>query len=264
MAAIIDTVRPGDIISSDLMNRIIRMLNDHDAALAGGGTGTGTGSGTGIITGFIPPSEQDVGKPLVILGSFDLPLDGNTVTVDGIPIAPASFLIGSSAQQIVFNIPSSISVPPATTKGVIIRVVNSKGTNERAYSLRPQASGVPAPTVSVAVDIGTNTLPLRSSSNARITGKNFAAPAATNKVRLILNAGTPTQKAFPPNAGDSLVIDEAQSAIQPAPADCTLVVMMPALTAAEIPVVGQQAAAALEITTPGGTLSIGFQIRRIA
>jgi hypothetical protein len=263
MAAINDFVRPGDVISSDLMNRIIAKLNALDAAAGGGGSGPLPP--TTIITGFNPPSEQDVGKPLVVFGTFDFPLDPNIVTVDGVPVAPVKFLIGSNANQLVFNIPESIVVPPATTKSVIVRVTNSNGTGERVYSLRPMVAGPPAPTVSAAVDVGTNSVPVRSQSNARITGKNFGAPASANKVRLIFNPGTPGEKAFPTAAGTSLPIDDALSSIQPAPADSTLIVMMPALSATEIPIVGQQAPAALEVTAPGGSVTLsGINIRRIA
>lgn len=38
MATLADTVRPGDVISAELMTRIIAMLNAHEAALGGGST----------------------------------------------------------------------------------------------------------------------------------------------------------------------------------------------------------------------------------
>lgn len=41
MAALADTVRPGDVISAELMTRIIAMLNAHEAALGGGTSGGG-------------------------------------------------------------------------------------------------------------------------------------------------------------------------------------------------------------------------------
>jgi len=262
MAAITDSVRPGDVISSDLMNRIIALLNDHDAALAGAGGSTSTGT---VITGFNPPAKQNVGLPLTVLGTFDFPLDSNTVSIDGLPIAPAQFLIGSGSSQVVFNIPTSIVVPASGSKPVVVRVFNSQGSGERNYLLLPQVAGPPKPTVSAAVDLGTNATPLRSGSNAKITGQNFGGPAATNKVRLIFNPGAGNETTFPPAAGDSLVIDEGQSSIQPAPADSSLVVMMPAIGASLIPVVGQTAPAALEITAPGGQAQFsGITIRRMA
>jgi hypothetical protein len=39
MSAILDTPRPGDVISSDLMTRIVTMLNAHEAALSGTSAG---------------------------------------------------------------------------------------------------------------------------------------------------------------------------------------------------------------------------------
>ncbi|MBW8809263.1 MAG: hypothetical protein JF591_10620, partial [Lysobacter sp.] len=142
MAAIQDKVRPGDVISSDLLNRIIGLLNEHDTLLAGSGP-----SGN-LITGFDPASEQNVGKNLIVLGDFDFPIGSNNLSIDGIPIAPASFLLGSSASQLVFNIPISIVVPPSGSKSVVVRVVNSKGTGERNFLLKPQIAAPPDPTVS--------------------------------------------------------------------------------------------------------------------
>ena len=261
MAAITDTVRPGDVISSDLINRIITLLNEHDALIASGGGG----SATNLLTGFNPPAKQNVGKTLTVFGTFDLPLASNALTIDGLPIAPGAFLLGSSATQLVFIIPTSIVVS-GTSKPTKVRVVNSQGSGELDYTLEPQTAALPDPTISAAVNQGTGTVPLRSGQKAIITGKNFASPANLNVVRLIVNPGAPNQVAFPATAGTSLVVDVAGSTINPAPADSTLVVTMPALDATIIPAVGQQAPASIELTAPGtnnATLS-GFNIRRTA
>ncbi|QWF19485.1 hypothetical protein [Lysobacter capsici] len=259
MAAIQDKVRPGDVISSDLLNRIIGLLNEHDTLLAGSGP-----SGN-LITGFDPASEQNVGKNLIVLGDFDFPIGSNNLSIDGIPIAPASFLLGSSASQLVFNIPISIVVPPSGSKSVVVRVVNSKGTGERNFLLKPQIAAPPDPTVSAITDHGTNTTPLRSGQNARIVGRNFASPATSNRVRLIFNVGQ-TQVAFPANAGESLVIDPVASVILPASQDSTLVVMLPPIGASLIPIVGQSAPGFVEITAPGANNPVtqGVQVRRMS
>jgi len=261
MAIISDQVRPGDVISSDLLNRMIALLNQHDALIGGGGS-----TGPNLLTAFDPPLEQNVGSNLTVFGQFDFPLTTNNLSIDGIPIPPGQFLLGSGATQIRFKIPESIVVPPSSTKPVKVRLINSKGTGELNYQLKPKAAGPPNPTISGVVDLGTSSVLLNSQQNARITGKNFAAPAANNKVRLIFNPGAVNEKAFPPTPGDTLVVDLVASVINPAPADSTLVVMMPVLDATVIPTVGFTAAASLELTATGAPNSVtfGVNIRRTA
>ena len=89
MAAIADTVRPGDIISSDLMARIIALLNAHDAAL-GGGTG-----------GLVVPNlfGRTVAEARVILQLQQLVL-GSVVDVFGTIVNPQAT---TSASLMVLN-----------------------------------------------------------------------------------------------------------------------------------------------------------------
>ena len=260
MAVINDVVRPGDVISSDLLNRIIALLNEHDAAIGGGGTGPGN-----LITGFSPPVEQNVGRTLTVFGQFDFPLGTNIVSIDGVPILPSQFLLGSGSDRIHFAIPTSIAVPAGGSRSVIVRVVNSHGTGERAYTLRPPIAAPPDPVITGLLDHGSGTLPLRSGQNARVTGQNFGSPATANLIRLVFNPGA-GQTVIPPNVGESLVIDAALSVINPAPADSTIVVMMPPIGPELIPVVGQQAPAAIEIRAPGANNPDveGANIRRMA
>ena len=253
MAAITDLVRPGDVISSDLLNRIIALLNQHDTLI-----GSGPSTPTNLLTGFDPPAEQNVGSNLTVFGQFDFPLTTNNLSIDGIPIAPAQFLLGSGATQIRFKIPESIVVPPSTTKSVKVRVINSKGIGELNYQLKPKAAGPPDPTISAAVDHASGILPLRSQNNARITGKNFASPAAQNRVRLIFNPGALNERAFPPNPGGSLPIDPA-SVINPGPMDSTLIFMMPVIDGTVMPVNTVQGAS-LEVTATGAANPVTFGV----
>jgi hypothetical protein len=256
MATITDTVRPGDVISSDLINRMIALLNDHEGKLAGGGAG----STTTVITGFDPEPQtgQNIGRTLTIFGNFDFPLDPNTVSVDGVPIAPSAFLSGSNNTQISFVVPSSIVVTGAT-RAVIVRVVNSKGTAERTFTLKPQVAGAPDPTITNIVDNASHSTTLTTNLPALITGLNFATPAVNNRVRLIFNPG-PSQTAFPPNPGESLAIDPANSVINPAPAPSTLMVTMPQVGPPLIPVVGGAVAAHIELTALGANNPAGRDV----
>lgn len=241
MAAILDSVRPGDVISSELLNRIIGLLNEHDALLASGGGG-GTTPVT-LITGFSPPTQQNVGRNLTIFGNFDFPLTTNALSIDGTPISPGAFLVGSNNVQLVVRVPATIVVPPTTTRRIQVRIVNNKGTDQRAYALVPEIPGVPDPTITDVADTGTNLATVRSEREARITGINFVSPSASNQVTLTINPG-PLQRTFN-------MVPKSGSVIQPTPLSSTLLVDMPKLEDADGIAIGDSSPATITVTVPG-------------
>jgi hypothetical protein len=246
MSRIIDTIRPGDVISSDLMNRIIAMLNDHDAKLAAGAAGGSQGQ---VITGFSPPEDvgQNVGKTLTVFGNFDFPLVNNLITVDGIPVASSALTDASSNLQLVFIIPQSIQVTPNTKKSVKVRVANSKGINQRDYLLMPAVAAAPDPTIETVKDQDVTYIDteMRSEKPAVITGVNYATPAANNAVELVFGSGA-----------NSIIVQltvDPSSSIKPSPQKSTLIVTCPKLTAAVGIPVGGFGAAVLRITATGAS-----------
>lgn len=256
MANIQDKVNPGDVISSDLINRIIAMLNEHDALIS-----AGNGGGSNLITGFDPPAEQNVGKNLTVFGNFDFPLTSNNLSIDGIPIAPASFLLGSSASQLVFKVPESISVPAGGQKSVVVRIINNKGAGERNFLLRPKVAAAPDPAITSVVNNANSSSTLRIGQLAKILGRDFASPAMNNRVRLIFNDGTVNAVAYPAASGASLDID-AGSVIVPGPAQSTLLVPMPAIdnTIRDLIPINQPVAATIELTAQGASNPVKHQI----
>jgi hypothetical protein len=193
-----------------------------------------------------------------MFGNFDFPLDTNTVSIDGVPIAPSAFLSGSNNTQIRFVIPSTIVVT-AASRPVIVRVVNSKGSGERTYTIRPQVAGQPDPTIISSVDNASNSPTLITGLVARITGLNFATPAVNNHVRLIFNPG-PNQTAFPPTPGESLPIDPTTSVINAASQPSTLMVTMPQVGPPLIPTPGPSVTAHLELTAMGANNPAGQDV----
>jgi len=259
MASIIDTIRPGDVISSDLMNRIIAMLNDHEAKLAAGAAGGAQGQ---VITGFSPPEDvgQNVGKTLTVFGNFDFPLVNNLITVDGIPVASSALTDASSNLQLVFIIPQSIQVAPNTKKSVKVRVANSKGINQRDYLLMPAVAAAPDPTIDSVKDQDVTYIDtdMRSEKPAVVTGMNYATPAANNTAELIFGSG-------PSSIIVQLTIDPSSS-IKPSPQKSTLIVTCPKLTAAVGIPVGGFGAAVLRITAAGANnpQTKGVSIKRMS
>ena len=255
MAAILDTVRPGDVISSELLMRIIGLLNEHDALLSGGGTGGGGSTGQ-LITGTNPPTEQNVNRTLTVFGNFDFPLATNALSIDNTPISPSAFLPGSNNLQLVFRIPTTISIPQSGRKPVIIRIVNTKGSDQRPYTLLAEVPGLPDPVINGVVDSGNGSTTLRSEMEATISGLNLASPFSSNQITFTLNPG-PAQRqvTLPAKSG---------SVIQVAPLVSTLLVDMPVLTDPDGIAVGDSAPGTLSVTVPGTSAPavIGISIER--
>ncbi len=255
MAAIIDHVRPGDLISSDLVNRIITLLNEHEALLASGSTNPQTGL---LLTGFSPPTEQNLGRNLTIFGNFDFPLGTNAVSIDGMPIAPSTFLPGSNNLQLVIRIPTTLTVPQSGRRPVVVRIVNSRGSDQRSYVLLPEVIGGLTPDITEVRDTATNGSTLRSGEEARIVGIDFATPATDNQVVLVLNSG-PGERRFELAA-------KAGSEVRPSPQSSTLLVDMPDLGDADGVPLGLTAPGVLSVDFPEAIApaSEGVSIQRIA
>jgi len=94
MATIVDDVRPGDIISSDLMRRIVKMLNEHEVKL-GGSPG-----------GIVVPNlfGKTVAQAKVILPLQQLTL-GVLVDTDGTSVDPNA--AGADARLVLGQVPAA-------------------------------------------------------------------------------------------------------------------------------------------------------------
>lgn len=130
MAAILDSVRPGDVISSDLLNRIIALLNEHDALL----TSTTPGSGL-VVTQLLPPGPYRVGETLQVLGqNFQFGIGAARVFLNATPVL--GFSPTSTDSRLEFVIPSVPGVTEAGTN-VDLVVLNQTQSATRQIVLRP-------------------------------------------------------------------------------------------------------------------------------
>jgi len=118
MAAIMDTVNPGDVISADLMRRMIAMLNAHEALLIG--------SGALSITNVQPPVLR-VGEELKVFGAGLGAANLKEISVEGSNVPLGSVKAGSSDGLLLFDVPA-LMVPPAG-KIVVVTVVNKAGAS---------------------------------------------------------------------------------------------------------------------------------------
>ena len=157
MATIRDIVRPGDVITSNLINRIIALVNEHDAAI---NDQTGGGSrAAATILDVSPRSGLRVGDRVTVTGrNFSVPSINNTISLDGFPVLEG-FSQGGTAEQFVFDIPDigltsgrmvSLRVgngvePPASFAFPLLpRLVIPNGRIQVAYTLPPIAGNVAA------------------------------------------------------------------------------------------------------------------------
>ena len=134
MANGFENVRPGDVISSDLMNYILDKLEEIDQRVLSLEAEEAT-AGEVDIADFDPPIQVEIGRVLAILGSnFEFPSELNTVTIDNIEVL--EFRPASTSARLEFIVPD---VPDVSTggKNVTINVTNSKGSDERLYRILP-------------------------------------------------------------------------------------------------------------------------------
>jgi len=116
MAAISDKVNPGDVISSDLFNRMIELLNEHEMLLGGSKP---------IDITSVTPSVLRVGEELDVFGNGLAAANLQEISVEGSNVPIGSLKLGSSDTLMVFDVPP-VMVPP-TGKTVVLMVKNKAG-----------------------------------------------------------------------------------------------------------------------------------------
>jgi hypothetical protein len=131
MAAIPDIIQPGDVISSDLFNRIIQLLNDHDALLAGGSV---------LSITHVQPVVVRMGEELKVFGSGLEVANLKRISIEGTEVGFDKINPGATGEFLSFNVPAILGIPDAG-KTVVLTVENKAGaTAIESFYLLP---GVP-------------------------------------------------------------------------------------------------------------------------
>lgn len=180
MASQFQRVRPGDVISADLLNMIMDKLVELEQKIGTGGGGTTPPQQ--VITGLDPSVQQAAGQPLTLLGTFDFPLAGNTVSIGGVTIPSSGFLPGSDSSHISFNIPTSL-LGPVTIRAR--RASNQQEGVREGFLVLPELQGqVPSPTLNPDSPgapnpslLSNSTQMARVNQPARLVGSNLRADA---------------------------------------------------------------------------------------
>jgi hypothetical protein len=138
-AALLPQVRPGDLITAELMNGVVDLLQDLETRIAALETAGGTRSVTiTAVTGTTVPVRSGT-RATAIGTNFARPAILNTVTIDGAPVTAFS-TIESTDTRLVFDVPQ---VPGLPQEGRPARLVvsNANGVGTFDFTLAPKEQG---------------------------------------------------------------------------------------------------------------------------
>lgn len=120
MAALTDTVRPGDVITSDLMMRLIALVNAHETALGGGTAGVVVPSLFGRTLGEARTALQlqqlVLGTVVDVFGNFVNAAGSSSdglMVLNQVPASGARTVTGGSVNLVVAGISGGGSTTPA-------------------------------------------------------------------------------------------------------------------------------------------------------
>lgn len=207
-----DHVRPGEVISSSLINQILDRLSDLENAQPGPGPGPDPG-GPISITGFDPAGEQQVGAVLAILGSnLPFPPTASSVTVNNVPVPAINLRIGPSTRERLEFIIPDIGTLPSGGDDVFIRVFGDFGNSaQRLYHVLPSSGGPPTPIITdIRPVTGNPNAPIPMGDPMIIEGSNFSTDSADNTITFTPLGFTPPADTYPPASVTSTAADEIQ------------------------------------------------------
>jgi len=222
MAALFTDVRPGDIISSNLMNFVLTKLQEFDSRI--GKLESGTSAGQVRITSFDPPVQQNAGRNLTIFGSgFAVPADVNTVLLNQTRVT--TFTSPNSDTVLNVVIPNAFVPPPDNL--VTVSISNSQGNTSVLYKILPFVTVPgPPPVVQNVLPVSPATVVLVNQP-IQIVGANFAATGSDNQILFEITVGSNTVTY--PSASASLAFDNAHSDAN------NIVVTLPDITEISVP-----------------------------
>ncbi len=130
MAMLSDFVRPGDVITSDLINRMIALLNTHDALISTQGTSANAVS----ITRFVPDPPFQAGQDIQIVGAnFGFSSGATVLKFDNTQVN--AFKLGSNDTSLLINVPFLPNL--GTGKDVVLSLSNGSSTTARLVRVNP-------------------------------------------------------------------------------------------------------------------------------
>jgi len=129
-----DVVRPGDLITADLMNQMLADIADLQTRVLNLEANTGTSTRQVVISSPLPGEQFKVGQDMTVLGqNFGFSTGAAVVHLDDVLVT--SFKAGSSDQQLLFTVPELS--PPVLPGGrsVLLSVSNGESAAQRLVKL---------------------------------------------------------------------------------------------------------------------------------
>ncbi|MCG8461827.1 MAG: hypothetical protein MI919_36555 [Holophagales bacterium] len=211
-------VRPGDVISADLFNDLIRRIEILESQVGQGGSGPP--GGAVAIEGFTPVAEVAALQNLAIRGrNFAIPVSRNTVRVmrpgtSSGGVVVTELLPRSTSTVLRLRVPD-LGPIAANGESFVVRVDAAEhGTTEELFRFLPprDVQGEP-PTITGVVDAETGRSPMRVGRIARIVGTNFAAAPADNQVQILVSTSTGGTRVYPEVGGSLQVASSSTSTL---------------------------------------------------
>ncbi len=129
-----DVVRPGDLITADLMNQMLADIADLQTRVLTLEGGLGTAAGQVIITRPLPGEQFKVGGDMTVQGqNFGFSNGTMVLQLDGVRVT--AFKPGSNDQSVAFTVPEM--TPPVLPGGraVLLTVANDRSSAIRQIQL---------------------------------------------------------------------------------------------------------------------------------
>ncbi|HED32972.1 MAG TPA: hypothetical protein ENJ08_01980 [Gammaproteobacteria bacterium] len=182
-------VRPGDVISSDLINSIMDKISELNSRVVE--LERGVDESNVRIISFSPPNQIEVGGILSVSGkNFSIPVSLNTVKVSGIQVL--EFFSTSTSNKIEFRMPAIPGLPDGGDD-LVIEISNANGFDRRLYRVVPAVpvAGNPPEILDVVNDDGSGQ-PLLWGGFIKINGNNFAENPDENDIKFLFNQNSLT------------------------------------------------------------------------
>ena len=174
----IDNVNAGDIITSDLMNRVIETLNQLEEDVANLGNLNNV-----RIEQILPESGGRVGQFITIEGAnFVVPPGENIVRIGSRLVE--EFASPNTSRVLTVRIPPTLNVTDPQGTELEVSISNDFGSARSSYIVLPESTQPP-----VVVDTITGDGPqnlLQSEGQARFNGSGFAQPPSGNQIEFSL------------------------------------------------------------------------------
>lgn len=136
----VPSVEPGQLITADLMNRLLKRVHDLEGRVATleeeGSSGPEPGT---LQIDDHNPKDVRVGEQVTLVGkNFAVPGELNDIRVGGISVPDENVGLGSTETSLTFTIPS-IGGLGDTGSNVNVEVSNSNGSDMQTVHLKPES-----------------------------------------------------------------------------------------------------------------------------